>query len=102
MLQCRRRLDISTGAGKVGESLTTMHATLSTKCQLILPVALRRRYGLKARSRVEFEARPDGVLVRPTADPALSEYIPPMENIRRTKEEIRLGNTFGHTFGDPE
>ncbi len=82
-----------------------MHtATLTSKCQLVLPAPLRRIHGLKPRGRVVIEDRPDGILVRPAANTGegLPEYVPPMKNIRRTPAEIRLGNTFGHTFGDPE
>ena len=84
----------------MGKSITKMHATLSTKCQLVLPVALRRRYGLKARSRVEFEARPDGVLLRPAPDPSLAEYIPPMPpgTLKLTAAERRLHATFGDSL----
>jgi bifunctional DNA-binding transcriptional regulator/antitoxin component of YhaV-PrlF toxin-antitoxin module len=80
-----------------------MHtATLTAKCQLVLPAPLRRVHGLKARARVVFEDRPEGILVRPASSDGLPEYVPPMKNIRRTPAEIELGNSFGHTFGDPE
>jgi AbrB family looped-hinge helix DNA binding protein len=42
-----------------------MQITLSTKGQIVLPAAMRRRLGLRARSKVEIEEREDGLLVRP-------------------------------------
>jgi AbrB family looped-hinge helix DNA binding protein len=80
-----------------------MTVTLSNKGQVVIPARMRRALGMKPHSRVEFEQRPDGILIRPVGG-ELPEYIPELSpgQIRRTKEEIRLGNTFGHTFGDPE
>jgi AbrB family looped-hinge helix DNA binding protein len=82
-----------------------MHtATLTTKCQVVLPAPLRRLHGLKARGRVVIENRADGILVRPASGESLPEYVPPFApgTLRRTAAEIHLGNTFGHTLGDPE
>jgi len=40
---------------------------LTSKGQVTIPQKFRRQYGLKAQTEVTFEARADGVLIRPAA-----------------------------------
>jgi len=42
-----------------------MQITLSTKGQIVLPAGMRRRFGFRARSKIEIEEREDGLLIRP-------------------------------------
>lgn len=43
-------------------------SSVSSKGQVTLPVALRRKCGLKPRSRVLFEAVEGGIIIRPAPD----------------------------------
>jgi AbrB family looped-hinge helix DNA binding protein len=40
-------------------------AQVSDKGQITIPAAVRRKLGLKAKSRVQIEAREDGILIKP-------------------------------------
>lgn len=46
-------------------------AAVTSKGQLVVPARLRRRYGIKAGTKVRFIERPDGILFQPVT----SEYI---------------------------
>ena len=50
-----------------------MHATLSPKGQIVLPVAMRRRLRLDPGSIVDIEERAGGIFIRPTG----SRPLPP-------------------------
>jgi AbrB family looped-hinge helix DNA binding protein len=80
-----------------------MTATLSSKCQVVIPARMRRVLGMKPHSRVEFEQRPDGILIRP-AGGEIPEHVPefPRGTIKFTAAELKQANHFGHTWGDPE
>lgn len=57
-----------------------MTVTLSTKGQIVLPAGMRRRLGLRARSKVEIEEREDGLFIRAAGrrrSIAPIEYLPP-------------------------
>ncbi|MGH8017417.1 MAG: AbrB/MazE/SpoVT family DNA-binding domain-containing protein [Opitutaceae bacterium] len=58
-----------------------MQLTLSSKGQLVIPAPIRRKYRLRARSKIELEERDGGLFIRPAAKvtaaiPAI-EYLPP-------------------------
>lgn len=52
---------------------------LTSKGQVTIPLALRRRYGFPARGEVVFEATEGGVLIKPA----------PSDRIRRLKAALR-------------
>lgn len=41
-----------------------MESTISSKGQVTVPVEIRRRLGLRAGTRIEFELRPEGAFLR--------------------------------------
>ena len=43
-------------------------STISSKGQITLPAALRRKLGIKAHDRVSVEIERDGILIKPTID----------------------------------
>jgi antitoxin PrlF len=47
---------------------------LTSKGQVTIPQKLRKQFGLKARTEVTFEARDDGVLIRPAATERLKAF----------------------------
>lgn len=46
-------------------------ASVTSKGQLVVPARLRRRYGIKAGTKIRFIERPDGILFQPVTP----EYI---------------------------
>jgi AbrB family looped-hinge helix DNA binding protein len=47
-----------------------MRGTVSTRGSIAVPVEIRRALGLRSGTRVEFELRPDGALLRKRVRPA--------------------------------
>jgi AbrB family looped-hinge helix DNA binding protein len=57
-----------------------MHATLSSKGQVVLPAPLRRQLGMRSRSKLLIEERDGGIfirLARSAKSPAPIDYLPP-------------------------
>lgn len=54
-----------------------MKLTLSSKGQLVIPAPIRRKYRLRARSKVELEERDGGLFIRPAN--SASGTIPPID-----------------------
>ncbi|HEX9781496.1 MAG TPA: AbrB/MazE/SpoVT family DNA-binding domain-containing protein [Opitutaceae bacterium] len=58
-----------------------MQLTLSSKGQLVIPAPIRRKYRLRARSKIELEERDGGLFIRPAGRQASAippiEYLPP-------------------------
>lgn len=74
-----------------------MEATLSTKGQIVLPAAMRRRLGLRAHSKVEIEERADGLLIRPAGRRrgiAPIEYLP-LGSIKLSEADYELDRLAG-------
>jgi antitoxin PrlF len=70
---------------------------LTSKGQVTIPLALRKRYGLDPLAEVTFEARAGGVLIRPAVDKrlrslraALRRACGSADAVRSTAELMRL------------
>lgn len=46
--------------------------TVTSKGQLVIPAELRRKHGIKSGTRVRFEERDGGILVRPASNEAIA------------------------------
>lgn len=66
-----------------------MHATLSAKGQLVLPVAMRRRLRLAPGATIELDERAGGVFLRPVG----SRPLPPPKGT--CADLLALGDKFG-------
>jgi len=63
---------------------------LTSKGQVTIPQALRRRYGLAAQTEVTFEAAEGGVLIKPAAAPRLQRL---KAALRRSRGSAETGLT---------
>jgi AbrB family looped-hinge helix DNA binding protein len=54
-----------------------MKLTLSSKGQLVIPAPIRRKYRMRARSKVDLEERDGGLFIRPAT--AAANAIPPID-----------------------
>ncbi len=63
-----------------------VNATIGKRGQTVIPVPLRRRFGLDEGSLVIFEETPEGVLIRPAVALPLENYTP------QRKAELLLNN----------
>jgi AbrB family looped-hinge helix DNA binding protein len=73
-------------------------AVLVTDSEVIIPASVRRRAGIKAGDRVEFEASSGVITVRKTADQ--DEYTPAQRRIieprlAKSHEDVRQGRVYG-------
>ncbi|MDF3055938.1 MAG: AbrB family transcriptional regulator [Rariglobus sp.] len=66
---------------------------LTTKGQVTIPLKLRKRYGLAARTEVTFEAAEGGVLIKPASAPRL-------QRLKTALRRARGSATSGLTTGD--
>jgi len=65
-----------------------MQITLSSKGQIVLPAAMRRFLGLKARAKLEIEERDGGLFIRPVRKKSAVEPIKylPLGSIKLSDE----------------
>lgn len=76
-----------------------MKSVISSRGQITVPVAVQRALGMRAGTPVEFELRPDGVLLRKRAlaeDPVDAVYgilkgLPPVDTLMRELRGPGLG-----------
>ncbi len=78
-----------------------MQLTLSSKGQIVLPAPMRRRLGLKARSKLEIEEREGGLFLRPAEAPASFEPIdyPPPGSLKVNRRMLELDKLAGPDIG---
>jgi AbrB family looped-hinge helix DNA binding protein len=78
-----------------------MQLTLSSKGQIVLPAPMRRRLGLKARSKLEIEEREGGLFLRPAKSVPAFEPIdyPPPGSLKPGPRDYALDKLFGEESG---
>jgi AbrB family looped-hinge helix DNA binding protein len=78
-----------------------MQLTLSSKGQIVLPAPMRRRLGLKARSKLEIEEREGGLFLRPANALPSFEPIdyPPPGSLKVNRRMLDLDKLAGPDIG---